>query len=120
VGQKNWIRSRAFLAATLATVFPLGAYAQCSGEHISSYVRSGAAPDQLRAPCGQETQAQAATTCITRGAPVKWPRWRPRAVHASATLSKVPFPGLLAEAKLVLGSLWATFCTIGALSHSTS
>ncbi len=44
--RKNRIRSCTFIAATLCVAIPFAAYAQCSGEGISSYVQSGATPDQ--------------------------------------------------------------------------
>ena len=63
--RKNRISSCTFVAAALCAAIPFAARAQCSAEDISSYVQSGATPDQLRALCGQPAQAQAAAICAT-------------------------------------------------------
>ena len=67
--QKNRVWSCTFVAVTLCAAIPFAARAQCSAEDISSYLQSGATPDQLRALCGQPAQApaqaQAAAICVT-------------------------------------------------------
>ncbi len=96
--RKNRIRSCTFIAATLCAAIPFAAHAQCSGEDISSYVQSGATPDQLRALCGQPAQApaqaRAAAICVTAWGACQMATLLPAGISCACYTQQGTIPGI--------------------------